>query len=627
MNRGLDRQVDAAVELGCEALFARQRADGVFTPDGTGSTGGKRFSPGNTAAALIALHHAGEDLPRGAVERLCTAQRPDGGWAMGGVPTELLATAVVTAALRLVACERAESVIAAGEACVERLGGAEALPEPSMTGLIRQYDALSGAGDLAQLPRLPIELLLLRGPARRLLSLRVPIFASMALAQSVHRRPPLPLTPLSGAARRAALGVVRDVYEREGATGQFSTDPWLTSLISLGMSRSGLAPDISRASARSLQAMARADGGWDLMPLDITWSSFATAALLEAGYGDDARLEPTRAMFRERQQNEPFGPLGCPPGFWGFSSASSWPMALETAEVSSALLRLPGGVDDEHARRGLAWLDAMQDPAGSWSLAVRGSRPGGFGPCPQMTAKAVRTLLDAGAAAQDPRVVRALKWLARVQGADGSFEAQWYRGRVAGTAAVLETYCRAGQGDGPAARRARDWLLSRQRDDGSWSGADSGDGLDRGNSGDSRGSADDGEGAGAGAGGTVEDTAWALHALAAAGVDPRGEALARAARRLADSQRGDGSWPGGPVNEYIRFCMRYTDDGIASGLAVRALARHRRALRAGGAGAGAGTRAGAGAGAGDGAGAGTEIRADGTDRTTPRPSTEETPTP
>lgn len=584
-------EVHAAVDSGCEALYARQRPDGVFAP------GGDRFSPANTAAALIALHHADEGTdgsgagPDGvvapAVTRLLDSQRPDGGWAMAGVPTELLATAAVTAALRLTAPERAASAIRAGAGFVNRRGGPQALPEPTMTGLVRQFDALSGAGGPESLPRLPLELLLLRGPARRLLSLRLPIFASMALAQSAHRPPPPLLVPFHGRARREALRIVREAYEREDTTGEFSTDPWLTGLISLGVTRSGLAPDISRASARRLRAMARPEGGWDLMPLDVTWSSFATAALLEAGHAADPRLEATRAMFRERQQHEPFAALGCPPGYWGFSGAYSWPMALETAEVSSALLRMPGGDGDLHARRGVEWLTAMQDPSGSWSLAVRGSKPGGFGPCPHMTAKAVRTLLDHGARPQDRRVARALRRLSRVQHADGSYEAMWYRGRTAGTAVVLETFCRAGRGGGATARRARERLLRTQSADGSWGTPGTEDPASVQDPASVPGRDTDVGALGGGAqdagahegGGTVEDTAWALHALLTAGADPRGEPVASAARRLTEWQQDDGSWRGSPVNEYIRHCSRYADDGIASGLALRALARLSSALR------------------------------------------------
>ncbi|MFJ5223986.1 prenyltransferase/squalene oxidase repeat-containing protein [Streptomyces sp. NPDC088400] len=577
LNPTLAEQVDKAVTSGAEALFARQRPGGVFAP------GPDRYSPANTAVALIALHLAeqadgknpdgqvDDGLVERGVTRLCETQREDGGWAMPGVPTEVLSTAVVTDALQLIAPERAASAVRAGRERLAALGGPQALAEPAMTGLIRQFDALAGLGDEAELPRLPLELLLLPGLSRRLLSLRLPIFASMALGQAARRRQGPLRRRLNALARPAALSVVRQAYEREGSTGGFSADPWLTSLICIGVTRSGLAPDISRAAARRLRSMARPDGSWDLMELDITWSGFAASALLEAGRADDPRLAGTRAMFHERQQNTPFTALGCPGGYWGFSSARSWPMALETAEISSALLRLPGGAGDsdghdsdghgdDHVRRGIAWLTSVQDSAGSWSLAVRNSRPGGFGPCPYMTAKAVDALLDSGVGTDDPRVTRAVRWLLARQAPDGSFEALWYRGRTPGTAVVLETLCRTVGATHPAAERARERLVGTQRDDGSW------------------GTGDDAEpGTGEDAKGSTEETAWALHALLAAGLGPGDRTVESAARRLAGAQRPDGGWAGAPVNEYIRFCYRYADDQIASGLAVRALARLRTA--------------------------------------------------
>ncbi|MFD5392511.1 prenyltransferase/squalene oxidase repeat-containing protein, partial [Streptomyces sp. NPDC127074] len=241
--------------------------------------------------------------------------------------------------------------------------------------------------------------------------------------------------------------------------------------------------------------------------------------------------------------------------------------ALETAESSAILLKLPGGADDRHVRAGLGWLTATQDAAGSWSLAVRNSKPGGFGPCPQMTAKAVGALLDSGAGADDPRVAKAMRWLLGRQRPDGSFEAMWYRGGTPGTAAALEALSRAGRtGEHHrAAARARDWLLRTRHPDGSWS---TGEGTQP------------GEGTQSGEGtrpGTVEETAWALRGLRAAGLSPADPALAAAARWLVDAQRTDGGWTPGPVNEYVRGCARYADDGIAAGLALRALAHYRSA--------------------------------------------------
>ncbi|MDI5971225.1 prenyltransferase/squalene oxidase repeat-containing protein [Streptomyces sp. SL13] len=577
-NRTTDDTLAAAVDRGAAALLARLRADGVFAADGD------RFAPANTAAAVVALCAAGGGDPGGViaagVRRLLATQRPDGGWAMDGVPSEPFSTLVVTAALRMAAPDEAGPAIAAGRELAGRLGGAAALPEPVMAGLVRQFDALAGFGDEAALPRLPLELLLLRGPARRLLSLRLPIFAALALGQEAQRRRGPLGRWLNGRARPAALAVVREAYEREGSTGGFSTDPWLTALICLGVGRSGRAPDIARAAADWLRAAARPDGGWDLMPLDITWSTFALSALLAAGAGA-GRLEPVREMFRARQQDVPFTALACPAGHWGFSGDRSWPMALETAEVAALLRALPGGAEDRWARDGIGWLTSAQDRSGSWSLAVRDSKRGGFGPCPQMTAKAVGALLGAGVAVSDRRVARALEWLAGEQRADGSFEAMWYRGPVAGTAAVLEAYCLANRADHPVAAAAWRWLASAQHADGSWGAGDptAPDAPPQGRTAPQR----PGSGPPEPVAGTVEETAWALHALLVAGADPLGGAVVGAGRWLTERQRADGGWPGAPVNEYIRHCFRYTDDVIASGLAVRALARLRGTGARGGA--------------------------------------------
>ncbi|NSC20077.1 prenyltransferase [Streptomyces albus subsp. chlorinus] len=575
-----------AVLAGAEALFGARREDGVVTPPGD------RFSPANTAAALIALHTSREPATDAsgpavdpatadrvvatdratavrdrAVARLLAAQRPDGGWAMDGVPTETLTTAVVASALALTAPGSTGTAVAKALALVRRRGGPGSLPEPAMTGLARQFAALAGQDGASAPPRLPLGVLLVPGVARRALSLRLPIFAALALGQPARRRTPVGRL-LDTLGRQRALDIVREVFARERGTGSFSSDPWLTSLITLGISRSGLAPDIVVASRDWLVRGALPDGGWALMPLDLTWSSFATAALLEAGYARDPRLDPVAEMFRRRQQDTPFPALGTPAGFWGFSTDRSWPMALETAEISSLLRRLPGGADDRHAARGLAWLTAMQDRPGSWSLAVRDSRPGGFGPCPQMTAKAVTALLDCGAGPRDPRVLRGLRSVARAMRADGGVEAMWYRGLTPGTAAALVAFARAGRARAEPAVRARAFLLATQRPDGSWhtGGHDPAAGADAGR-----------DESGAVPAGTVEETAWSLHALLVAGTAPDSAPVRSAAAWLLDRQESDGTWPGAAVNEYIRHCYRYPDRVLATALALKALGRLRTA--------------------------------------------------
>ncbi|WP_349345423.1 hypothetical protein [Streptomyces rapamycinicus] len=188
----LTESVGTAVTTGAEALLAHRRDDGAFV------FGAHHASPLNTAGALTALHFADPEGSAETIERgvtwLCETQRDDGGWAMRSVPTEPLTTALAAAALHLLAPRRAASAVRAARARFEELGGSAAVPEPAMTALIRQFHTFAGLPHEGAQRRLPLELLLFPGLSRRLLSLRLPIYASQALA-----RP-----PTAAAAPRAA---------------------------------------------------------------------------------------------------------------------------------------------------------------------------------------------------------------------------------------------------------------------------------------------------------------------------------------------------------------------------------------------------------------------------------------
>jgi squalene-hopene/tetraprenyl-beta-curcumene cyclase len=232
---------------------------------------------------------------------------------------------------------------------------------------------------------------------------------------------------------------------------------------------------------------------------------------------------------------------------WGWSSPHGRSAEVENAEIASALARMPGVREDEHVARGVEWLLAHQDGRGSWSLCVRGTRVDNCGPCPHTTAQALPALLNAGAPA-DGRVVRtALRRLLSSGRPGGSFDSVWYRGHTSGTSVVLEALVKAGAGGHPAALRAAEWLVRTQRPDGSWS---TGDGV---------------------APGTVEETAWAVCALLAAGRGTDEEAVRRGVVRLL-AQESDGRWPQAPVSEFIRGAARFPNGGPTNGLAPRALA-------------------------------------------------------
>jgi squalene-hopene/tetraprenyl-beta-curcumene cyclase len=117
---------------------------------------------------------------------------------------------------------------------------------------------------------------------------------------------------------------------------------------------------------------------------------------------------------------------------------------------------------------------------------------------------------------------------------------------------VLDALARAGQGGHPVAVRARDWLLRTQGADGAW-------------------------GPGDGRAGSAEETAWAVHALLAAGVPAGDEPVQRGVAWLLDAQHDDGSWTPGMVCVYIRHYLYYPNGAITRGLALRALGAYRDA--------------------------------------------------
>jgi len=542
-------QLTEAIAEGAEALFAAQRADGVFDYGGSSLT-----STLGTVGAVCALHFAdpggAADLIEAGVGWLKRTQAEDGGWAMvPGEASEAGPTAVASAVLHLTGPEGNAAEVGAGQRWMLESGGLDAIPHAEVVAWCRQFYGFAGWLAPEDMRRFPLELALLPGLSRKLFDLRVPMVYALGLAQSRHK----PLTrlqkTLSRKAEPNALAAIRQVYEHEGSTGAWCEDAWVTGLVCAGLARAGLGDDMVTAAVDWFRRMMAPDGSWASGPLDLTWSMYATAGLLEAGYTTDPRLTSVKELFLRLQQDRPFTAFGCPPGFWGWSGTHGWPATLETGEIVSALCHLPGDDQADAVRRGVTWLTLQQDTRGSWGLCVRNTKVANSGPCPHMTAQAVDGLLDSGVPADDRRVRRALNWFAKAQRPDGSFESVWYRMHTAGTSAVLQTFAKAGQADALPARRARDWLERTRLDDGSW-------------------------GTGAGDPGTVEETGWAVSALLAAGAGI--EVVRPGVEWLLAQREPGGGWPAASVNEYVRHVCRYPNPALAHGLALKALARYRK---------------------------------------------------
>ncbi len=554
-------QITDAITAGAEALFAVQRPDGVFDYGD-----GALTSTLSTVGAVSALWFADPDGAAREIELgsdwLRRTQLPDGGWSMvPGGTAEAGPTAVAAATLHLVALADAAHHIDTdaahhvdlGRRWLERYGGLEAIPHPEVVAWCRQFYGYVGWLTPREMRRFPLELALFPGLFRRLFDLRSPMVAALGLAQTRYRPTNPLLRLLARAGEPNALSIIRQVYEHEGSTGGWCEDAWVTGLITAGLARAKLAPDMVAGAVAWLRDKVNPDGSWNSGTLDLTWSMYAGAGLIAAGYADDERLIATKQLFLRDQQDRPFTAFGCPPGFWGWSGPRGWPATLETGEIVSVLTALPGTDQRPSIERGLGWLSAQQDSRGSWGLCVRNTKVANSGPCPHMTAQALDALLDVGVSADDVRVSSAVRWLGAAQRPDGTFESVWYRMHTAGTSAVLRTLVKAGQGASPVAVKARDWLLRTALGDGSWS---TGTGEEP---------------------GTVEETAWALSALSSAGVPADAPIVHNGIRWLLDAQLAGGSWPAARINEYVRHVCRYANGGLANGLALQALSGYRDA--------------------------------------------------
>lgn len=544
--------LDQAISEGAEALFLAQRADGVFDycEDNLTSTLG-------TVGALSALHHAdprdSADLIEAGAGWLRRTQNADGGWAMvPGLDSEAGPTAVSSAVLHLVDPEGSAEAVRSGQRWMADFGGLDAIPHPEVVSWCRQYYGFVGWLSHEEMRRFPLEVALVPSLYRKLFDLRIPMAFALGLAQAKHK----PLNRfhrlLAKLGEANALKAIRQVHEHEGSTGAWCENAWVTGLVCTGLARAELAPDLVDAAVKWFRTTMDPDGWWQTGPLDAAWTMYAARGLAEAGYADDPRLAASTELFVRLQQHRPFLAFGCPPGYWGWAGTAGWPSTLETSEILSVLCRMPGDAQAKSIELGVDWLTRLQDSRGSWGLCVRNTKVANSGPCPMTTVQAVDALLDSGIPADDRRARRALSWLAQAQLADGSFESVWYRHHTMATAAVLETFSKAGRAEEEPARRAKAWLEQARNADGSWG---------------------DGHGAPA----TVEETGWAISGLLAAGASP--ESVRDGLNWLLDQREPGGGWPSESVNEYVRHVSRYSNPALAQGMALRALGRYRDALR------------------------------------------------
>jgi squalene/oxidosqualene cyclase-like protein len=242
-------------------------------------------------------------------------------------------------------------------------------------------------------------------------------------------------------------------------------------------------------------------------------------------------------------------------GGWPFSNrAHGWPITDCTSEGLKCALLLEGKFPDEEiplsmlresVRLLLSWQNTdggwstyEKQRAGPWIEALNPSQVFGdimvdyshvecTSACIQGLVQARRRFRGEFDGQIDAAVARGLEFLRGAQKADGSFEGAWAVCFTYGTWFGVTALRDAGVSTkDPSVRSACEFLLSKQKDDGSWGEA--------GDSCRSRTYIQHEKG-------QVAQTAWAMLALVRSGCDHT-EPLRRAAQFLIDRQESDGSW-------------------------------------------------------------------------------------
>ncbi|MCO6010815.1 terpene cyclase/mutase family protein [Actinoallomurus purpureus] len=239
----------------------------------------------------------------------------------------------------------------------------------------------------------------------------------------------------------------------------------------------------------------------------------ATALWRDAVSFDDAGLvEGVLAFLRAREK--PSGMLS-----WGVKETGPAEYCTETSSEYIASLTLLGHLDD--ARRKAAFLRSRQLPSGPWE-EVHSHIPRAFQAEPSVTGFALMALL--GLDIEPLYLDEALDFLAKAQKDGGHFGINWYYYNshyylIRPAVAALASY-----GYHAVAGAARDFVLARQRHDGSWHSEVEGFGDFS---------------------SPEQHTALALRTLADAGMTTGDPAVRRGVTWLLGRRRPDGSWFGG----------------------------------------------------------------------------------
>ena len=233
-----------------------------------------------------------------------------------------------------------------------------------------------------------------------------------------------------------------------------------------------------------------------------------------------------------------------PPGGWAFEFHNDiYPDLDDTSEIVMALDRVKLAAPERTRTavdRAVRWTLGMQSRNGGWAAFDKDNAKtfiakipfADFGetldpPSADVTAHILEMMGQLGYGRDDPAVRKALDYLLQEQEEDGSWFGRWGVNHVYGTGAVLPALQALGYDmESEPIKRAVRWTLDHQNADGGW--------------GETCASYVDGSYRGRGPS-TPSQSAWALLALLAAG-EVESPAVRRGIQHLLTTQLEDGTW-------------------------------------------------------------------------------------
>ncbi len=209
-----------------------------------------------------------------------------------------------------------------------------------------------------------------------------------------------------------------------------------------------------------LQSTRNPDGGCrEALNLNIWDTALSVLTLIDIGSADaNHAIQRAGKWFIDNQN---------PDGGWAFSamgrSSSLLSDADDTALATLALLRakMPSGT--EAIQRGLNWLKAHQSPDGSCSTYLPGQGDVG---CVSLTTHAIEAWCET--TGMETEIDQACQWLEDEISKEGYWSDLWLAKRTYGTACAIIGLIKAGKTTSPAIARGVRWLESVQNSDGGW---------------------------------------------------------------------------------------------------------------------------------------------------------------